>query len=76
ASTGRDALAGHGALAVSAGTATSTRGRGEENSFNALRVTKQRIELERYAWHDAQREFLSAGTQVFVRVESGWRREG
>ena len=36
----RYALSGYEALVVSAGTATSTRGRGEANSFNVLGLSK------------------------------------
>lgn len=71
----RYALAGYEALAVSAGTATSTRGRGEVNSFNTLRVEKRRIELERFEWNEAGRDFTGTGRRVFVRADGGWRRD-
>ena len=38
------------ALVVQAGTATSTRGRGEANSFNVLRIESAAIAVERYSW--------------------------
>ena len=42
----RHPLAGYAALAVQAGTATSTRGRGESNSFNVLHVEHDAVALE------------------------------
>ena len=69
----RYALSGYSALVVSAGTATSTRGRGEANSFNVLRLEKRRIEVQRFEWvHDDQR-FAPAARQLFERELAGWR---
>lgn len=68
----RYALPGYGALIVSAGTATSTRGRGEANSFNALRLQKQRVEVERFEWIAAQRRFVPVLQEVFARKLNGW----
>src|ERR1044072_2819066 len=50
-------IKGHSALVVQAGTATSSRGRGEENSFNFIRVEKAKIEIDRYAWNDDHKTF-------------------
>ena len=69
---GRYALAGYGALVISAGTATSTRGRGEANSFNVLRLTKQRVAVERREWQPAQNRFAGAERETFERRERGW----
>ena len=66
-------LAGYGALVVSAGTATSTRVRGEPNEFNVLRVSKSRVEIERHAWMDASMQFSCTGISGFERGEAGWR---
>ena len=41
---------GFNALVVQAGTATSTRARGETNSFNRLRIDGDLIDVERWAW--------------------------
>ena len=70
---GRYALAGYGALALSAGTATSTRGRGEANSFNLLRLEKHRVELERFEWVHKSQRFSAADHQLFVREHKGWK---
>ena len=68
----RYALSGYEALVVSAGTATSTRGRGEANSFNALRLQKQRVEVERFEWIAEQGRFVPVLQEVFERKLKGW----
>lgn len=68
----RYALAGYEALVVSAGTATSIRGRGEANSFNVLRLQKQRVEVERFEWLAARRRFMPGLQEVFERNLKGW----
>lgn len=68
----RYALSGYEALVVSAGTATSTRGRGEVNSFNVMRLEKPRIEVERWHWHANVGRFKRASLQVFTRRDRGW----
>ena len=64
---------GYAALAVQAGTATSTRGRGESNSFNVLRVDSMHIEVERFAWEPATTRFIHVSTEEFVRQDACWR---
>ena len=67
-------IEGYAALVVQAGTATSTRERGETNSFNALRVAKREVRVERYTWEPAIGEFALLATEVFNRSASGWSR--
>lgn len=67
-------ISGHSALVVQAGTATSTRGRGEANSFNVLRLNHPRIEVERLAWNVSDQRFALAGSEKFQHTEEGWRR--
>jgi 3',5'-cyclic AMP phosphodiesterase CpdA len=64
-------LPGYAALAVQAGTATSTRGRGEANAFNVLRLEPGRIAVERHAWDVARADFALAQTDHFRRSASG-----
>jgi 3',5'-cyclic AMP phosphodiesterase CpdA len=67
----RYSIAGLSALVVQAGTATSTRQRGEPNSFNALRVQSDHIEVDRYIWSDD--DFVVATTQAFDHDPRGWK---
>jgi 3',5'-cyclic AMP phosphodiesterase CpdA len=62
----------YAALVVQAGTATSTRGRGEVNSFNVLRVEPARVEVDRYGWDQAGAQFLLARTESFTRNGGVW----
>lgn len=60
------------ALVIQAGTATSTRERGESNSFNLLRIESRRIVVERYDWMLAEAQFQIASTSEFLREADGW----
>ena len=62
----------YAALVVQAGTATSTRGRGEVNSFNVVRVEHERIEVDRYGWDEVGKEFSLMKTEPFLRKGSVW----
>ena len=62
------------ALLVQAGTATSHRTRAEPNSFNVLRVTRGRIEVEAYSMRGP--EFVRSAKDVFRREDDRWRRDG
>ncbi|MYN02029.1 metallophosphoesterase [Pseudoduganella sp. DS3] len=63
---------GYAALVVQAGTATSTRSRGETNSFNVLRVEHDAIQVQRYAWSEGS-GFILAATDNFRRQGDVWR---
>jgi 3',5'-cyclic AMP phosphodiesterase CpdA len=65
-------IAGHSALVVHAGTATSTRGRGEPNSFNVLHVDRSSIQVERYVWDSANAEFSVSAAEKFKYSSDGW----
>lgn len=68
----RHDIAGYSALVVQAGTATSTRGRGEENSFNVLRVRRDEIVVERMSWPVDAKAFARHGTERFARDGARW----
>lgn len=76
--TGRTAerykIAGHSALVVQAGTATSTRHRGEANSFNIIRVRHPHVQVERLVWRQELEEFSPASSETFLHAEEGWKR--
>ena len=67
-------VGGHATLIVQAGTATSTRARGEMNSFNVVRISRQRAEVEQRVWDPAARTFQASARQVFEHSAQGWRR--
>ncbi len=62
----------YAALVVQAGTATSTRGRGEVNSFNVVRVEPDRIEVDRYGWDAVGQQFSLMKTEPFLRSGNVW----
>jgi 3',5'-cyclic AMP phosphodiesterase CpdA len=66
-------IPGYSALAVQAGTATSTRGRhGEENSFNLLRIERPTITIETHVWQPSALRFAKTHHSVFAHSEKGW----
>lgn len=67
-----EVVEGYSVLAVSAGTATSTRTRGEPNEFNLLQVGKEEVVVERQAWSEPKQAFLPSKTLRFVRTTAGW----
>jgi 3',5'-cyclic AMP phosphodiesterase CpdA len=68
-------IRGHSALVVQAGTATSTRERGEANSFNVLRLDHPSISVERLVWNPATASFGVSSVEQFKHtVEDGWIR--
>lgn len=64
----------YSALAVQAGTATSTRRRGEANSFNRVCVASPQITIERYDWKGKIGTFVQTRSDVFKRTPGGWSR--
>jgi len=66
---------GHSALVVQAGTATSTRGRGEANSFNVIRIAHPQITVDRLEWQPESAGFFAASTESFRQTAGGWVRE-
>lgn len=63
----------YSALVVQAGTATSTRERGESNSFNVLEIEPSRIAVSRYEWQAESGRFSKSQADFFERMESVWR---
>jgi len=73
---GRYPIDGYAALVVQAGTATSTRGRGEANSFNVLRIGQGEVEVERHGWAEARLDYHAVERMRFVRGGRGWETSG
>jgi 3',5'-cyclic AMP phosphodiesterase CpdA len=67
-------IQGHSALVVQAGTAVSTRSRGELNSFNVLTLNFPRVTVARYEWQAVARAFQPCVPEEFERRAEGWER--
>ncbi|NMM37311.1 MAG: metallophosphoesterase [Glaciimonas sp.] len=66
----------YAALVVQAGTATSTRGRGETNSFNVVRIDDQQVTIERFGWNQERGNFVRITTTTFQRHGAAWLQLG
>lgn len=66
----------YAALVIQAGTATSTRGRGEVNAFNVIRIGAGRVEVDRYGWDALGAAFALMTTEVFMRSGDIWALHG
>ena len=64
-------IAGHSALVVQAGT-LSTRGRGELNTFNVLRISRPEMAIERYSWESGSQTFDRSFEGTFRHTPEGW----
>lgn len=67
-------IEGHSALVVQAGTTISTRGRGEANSFNVIRIGHPEIAIEQFAWSPEKTDFVAERVERFVRGPAVWAR--
>ena len=68
-------IPGYSALIVSAGTTTSTRGRGQPNSLNVIRVDRPHVAIERFTWRPETNVFDLLSSELFQRGPDGWIRE-
>ncbi len=64
---------GRAALVVQAGTATSTRSRGETNSFNRIRSDHDRLHVDRWSWDPASGSFREVSSDAFDWSDAGWQ---
>jgi len=64
-------IEGHSALIVQAGT-VSMRGRGEQPSFNVLRIHRPQIELVKYVWDGSSQTFVATAVGRYRHTSEGW----
>ena len=64
-------IEGHSALIVQAGT-VSTRSRGEQPSFNLLRIHRPEIALTKYVWDQAAAAFTPSEWGRYRHTDDGW----
>jgi 3',5'-cyclic AMP phosphodiesterase CpdA len=62
----------HSALVIHAGTATSTRRRGELNSFNIIQVDRSSVAIQCLTWSPERSSFFVSVTAQFERTPAGW----
>jgi 3',5'-cyclic AMP phosphodiesterase CpdA len=67
-------IKGHSALVVQAGTATSTRGRGEDNSFNLIELKAAEVRIIRFMWNRDLGQFIEGTRENFTRENGEWVR--
>lgn len=65
---------GRAALLIKAGTATSTRQRGEVNAFNIVRIAKPEADVVCMVWDPEGMTFSQANVERFGETETGWIR--
>lgn len=65
---------GKAALVIQAGTAASTRGRGEPNSFNLIEIERPMLTVKRFECSIPPNGFALATTEQFTQTERGWSR--
>jgi len=65
-------IAGHSALVVQAGTAASTRGRGELNSFNCLHTEAGAVTIEQWSWSPETNAFAAVSRETYRKSPDGW----
>jgi 3',5'-cyclic AMP phosphodiesterase CpdA len=65
---------GRAVLLIRAGTATSTRRRGEVNAFNVVRITRLEVAIDCMVWRPHEGRFVAASTERFRHTEVGWSR--
>ena len=65
---------GRAALVIQAGTAASTRGRGEANSFNLIETERPFLTVKRFECTVPENGFALATSEKFTQTERGWAR--
>ncbi len=63
---------GRNALVIQAGTVTSTRERGEANSFNFIEFEQPHLSVKKFECQNSAMGFVQVQVQKFVQNEKGW----
>jgi 3',5'-cyclic AMP phosphodiesterase CpdA len=72
--TKRYRLPGRAVLLIRAGTATSTRQRGEVNAFNVVCIAGLELAVHCMVWRPDDMRFVASGTERLRRTDMGWSR--
>lgn len=72
--TARYRIENYSALIVASGTSTSTRGRGQPNSLNVIRINGGHVVIERQTWRPERGVFDLFSVEDFSRGANGWLR--
>jgi 3',5'-cyclic AMP phosphodiesterase CpdA len=67
-------IPGHSALLIQAGTATSSRGRGELNSFNIIHIDGPCLSIKRMTWNNRCASFVVSHVEHFEKTARSWSR--
>ena len=67
-------MPGYSAIIVSSGTSTSTRGRGQPNSLNVIKIDRPALTIERHVWRPASGLFDLLSVEIFRHDGEGWTR--
>jgi 3',5'-cyclic AMP phosphodiesterase CpdA len=67
-------IGGRSPLMIQAGTALSSRVRGEANSFNVIRIQHPNISVSRLSWRSDLKVFVSTHADYFRHSDGGWAR--
>ena len=65
---------GRNAIIIQAGTATSTRVRGEKNSFNFVEFDFPHLTIKRFECENSTDDFTEVRMQKYVQSEKGWAK--